>query len=81
MLSGPLGPDGVRTAAGDPLRLWEGHVVEGTPVAVEHAALRWLAAAELFDVPWIEADVPLVEAVAGRLRGRADQSTHSGGTP
>jgi len=42
---------------------------EGAPVAVEHAALRWLRADELDAVPWSEADRDLVEAVRSALRG------------
>ena len=30
------------------------------PVRTEHAALRWLAADQLDDVPWLPADLPLV---------------------
>jgi 8-oxo-dGTP diphosphatase len=41
--------------------------VAGEPRAVEHAALRWLARAELSDVEWAGADVPLVERLRGEL--------------
>ncbi|MCU1676298.1 MAG: hydrolase [Frankiales bacterium] len=68
--AGRLGPD-VRTAAGDPLHLWAATLVAGEPEAREHRALRWLSTDELYDVPWITADLPLVAAVAARLRGTA----------
>ena len=45
------------------LRLWTARIVAGVPVAVEHAELRWLSAGELADVPWLPADLPLVEAL------------------
>ncbi|MER6348551.1 (deoxy)nucleoside triphosphate pyrophosphohydrolase [Streptomyces sp. NPDC001595] len=33
----------------------------------DHDALRWLAPAEIWDVDWLEQDVPAVREVAGRL--------------
>ena len=62
-----VGPD-VTTAAGHPLHLWGAQVASGAPAAHEHRALRWLSADELWDVPWIAADVPLVVAVEELLR-------------
>lgn len=47
------------------LRVYRARITAGVPVAHEHSALRWLAPQELDDVPWIEADRPLVD----RLRG------------
>ncbi len=35
----------------------------GEPALVDHDAHRWLAGAELDDVPWIPVDAPLVEAL------------------
>jgi len=48
------------------LRVWTARILSGTPTALEHAELRWLPAEELFDVPWLPADLPLVRAL-GRL--------------
>jgi len=42
------------------LRVWLARVLTGTPVAIEHRALRWLGADELTDVDWLPADQPLV---------------------
>lgn len=39
-------------------------VLRGVPAPIEHPELRWLAADALWSVPWAEADVPLVHAVA-----------------
>ena len=45
-------------------------VAEGAPRPLEdHDELRWLAAHELRDVPWIEADLPIVDALGEVLRG------------
>ncbi len=38
-------------------------LLRGRPEPREHAALRWLDAASLFDVEWAPADVPLLDAV------------------
>ena len=56
------GPPGAST-----LRLGWARLASGTPVAREHAQLRWVAAAELEDLPWIAADRPLLPAVRTRL--------------
>ncbi|WP_325027405.1 (deoxy)nucleoside triphosphate pyrophosphohydrolase [Janibacter massiliensis] len=45
-------------------------IAEGAPRPLEdHDELRWLAAHELRDVPWIEADLPIVDALGELLRG------------
>ncbi|WP_245929824.1 (deoxy)nucleoside triphosphate pyrophosphohydrolase [Allonocardiopsis opalescens] len=64
-----------RTGAAWPLseravmRVWLARVAEGEPRAVEHLALRWLAADELLDVAWLAADLPVVAAVRPYLSG------------
>jgi 8-oxo-dGTP diphosphatase len=55
------------------LRVWTGTVLEGEPQALEHLALRWLATDEFDQVPWIDADAPIVDALRAQLaaaRGR-----------
>jgi 8-oxo-dGTP diphosphatase len=49
------------------LRVWRAELVEGTPRPFVHLALRWLAAAELYDVAWLAADLPIVAAVREQL--------------
>jgi 8-oxo-dGTP diphosphatase len=49
------------------LRVWFGRTLGGTPRAVEGGELRWLSVAELDDVPWLPADLPLVAAMRRRL--------------
>jgi 8-oxo-dGTP diphosphatase len=49
------------------MRVWSARVASGSPVAREHAALRWVAAEELDDVDWITADRPLLPAVRALL--------------
>ncbi len=52
------------------MRVWLAAVASGEPVATaSHDRLRWLTAAELFDVAWLPADVALVRRLA-RLLGR-----------
>ncbi len=40
----------------------------GEPALVDHDEHRWLTVDELFDVPWIEVDLPLVAALEPHLR-------------
>ncbi len=51
------------------LKVWLARLTGGAPRAHEHSELRWLAAAELGDVPWLPADAPLV-AELGRVLGQ-----------
>lgn len=51
------------------IRVWTAQVSGGRVSLLEdHDELRWLAAGELTSVPWLPADLPIVEAV-GRLLG------------
>ncbi|MFB4312860.1 (deoxy)nucleoside triphosphate pyrophosphohydrolase [Actinomadura sp. 21ATH] len=54
---------------GGVLRVWTAAIVEGEARALEHLALRWLGPAELYDVAWLPADLPIVEAVRPHLSG------------
>ncbi|MEU8848503.1 (deoxy)nucleoside triphosphate pyrophosphohydrolase [Streptomyces sp. NPDC048564] len=52
------------------LHVWTARLLPGSgdPEPLEdHDALRWLGAGELWDVDWLEQDVPAVREVAGRL--------------
>jgi 8-oxo-dGTP diphosphatase len=64
-----LGPDVPLPDGGAVLRVWFARIVRGTPRALEHRSLRWLAVGELGDVPWLPADVPLVDQLRRELRG------------
>ncbi len=45
------------------LRVYLAELLAGEPLPLEdHDELRWLGAAELFDVPWLPADLPAVHA-------------------
>ena len=50
------------------LRVWWARIVDGTPQPLEHAALRWVAADELGELPWLPADAPVVDALRHSLR-------------
>ena len=48
------------------MRLWWAELASGTPEPlVEHDELRWLPKAHWMDVPWLDADVRIVEALHG----------------
>ena len=50
------------------LRVWTATVVAGVPQPLEdHSELRWLAPHEWYDVAWLAADLPVVQAVRGQL--------------
>lgn len=52
------------------LRIWTARLVRGVPRPLEHAALRWLSPDELYDVPWLSADLPLIPHLHAVLRGQ-----------
>ncbi len=45
------------------MRVWLARLISGVPHPHEHLALRWLAHDELYDIPWLPADLPVVRAV------------------
>jgi 8-oxo-dGTP diphosphatase len=49
------------------LRVYRATIVGGELQARAHGELRWLAAGDLFTVPWIPVDRPLVERLAAEL--------------
>lgn len=49
------------------LRLLVVELVGGEPVPLEHDALRWLAADELHEVQWLDAELPFLSDVLDRL--------------
>jgi 8-oxo-dGTP diphosphatase len=44
-----------------PMYVYRARIVSGTPIAYEHAEVRWLEPGAWFSVDWIEVDLPLVE--------------------
>ncbi|GAB3068666.1 (deoxy)nucleoside triphosphate pyrophosphohydrolase [Pedococcus soli] len=51
------------------MTVWWAVVESGEPAPLEdHDALRWLTADDLHDVPWLPADLPIVDVIATRLR-------------
>jgi len=71
VLPGPL-RDG-RWPLGDSFAMsvrWA-RVTEGDPSPIEdHDQLRWLSRGELYAVPWLPADLPIVRAVEAAMVGR-----------
>lgn len=50
------------------MRLWLARIDAGTPAPlVEHDELRWLAAGRWRDLPWLDADVRIVDALAAHV--------------
>jgi 8-oxo-dGTP diphosphatase len=68
-------PDGWRISTRHVMRLWRAVVVEGTPEPlVEHDAVRWLETGAWLDVPWLDGDVAIVEALAASVGVTGDRS-------
>ncbi|PFG34774.1 (deoxy)nucleoside triphosphate pyrophosphohydrolase [Sanguibacter antarcticus] len=60
------------------MRLWYARVVDGQPAPlVEHDALRWLSSDDLWDVPWLDGDVRIVEDIQPDLAAGSDASASS----
>jgi len=67
-----LGPDDGAWRLSDQyvMRLWFAEVVEGEPEPlVEHDQLRWLPDGQWLDVPWLDADVRIVEGLSAFVAG------------
>lgn len=65
-----VGPDagGWRLSASYVMRLWLVEVVSGVPEPlVEHDDLRWLGPGQWLELPWLDADVRIVEALVTAL--------------
>jgi 8-oxo-dGTP diphosphatase len=46
------------------MRVWFARLLDGRPKPLaDHDTVRWLARDELFDVAWLPADLPVVEAI------------------
>jgi 8-oxo-dGTP diphosphatase len=63
-----VGDDVEVVGGGAVLRVWLARIISGEPRPMEHAALRWLTAEQLHDVPWLPPDVPVVDALSALLR-------------
>lgn len=63
-----LGTD-LALPGGGVLRVYRARLADpgATPVAVEHAALRWVEASELAELDWLEADRVLLPALSALL--------------
>lgn len=64
-----VGPDVPLAHGRAVLRVYEARLLGGdVPQALEHRAMRWLAAGELDSVPWLPADRPIVAELPALLR-------------
>ncbi|MFC7825056.1 (deoxy)nucleoside triphosphate pyrophosphohydrolase [Streptomyces sp. NPDC057362] len=64
------------------LQVWTARLLPGSaaPEPLEdHDALRWLTPARVWDVPWLEQDVPAVERVLAHLRFETRGATRGTG--
>lgn len=49
------------------MRIWFARIIEGEPAPLaDHDALEWLPITNLHSVPWLEPDLPIVDAIASR---------------
>jgi 8-oxo-dGTP diphosphatase len=64
-----VGPDVPLAHGRAVLRVYAVRLLDGdVPRALEHTAMRWLAAGELHSVPWLPADRPIVAELPALLR-------------
>lgn len=63
---GRVGPDLI-LPNGWVLRIHAAELVDGRPDALEHHALRWVGAAELTSLDWLDADRAVLPAIRARL--------------
>ncbi len=58
------------------MRVWFAEVLDGEPLPLQdHDELRWVDLqnrSEVLDLPWIPADLPIVEALLATVSGRVD---------
>ncbi len=66
-----IGPEVLLPGGAMVLRVSLARRLEGDLRLVDHSDARWLAAAELHSVAWIEVDRPVVDALAALLGGSA----------
>jgi len=59
--------DDLPIAPGRVLRVFRAELVAGEPHPHEHTSMRWLAADDLEEVPWLPADRPLLPALRHAL--------------
>lgn len=68
LLVGPLERGGWPLGEEFVIWVWLAVVTDGEPQPLEdHDALRWLGRDDLYAVPWLPADLPIVRAVEDRL--------------
>lgn len=62
-VNGPV-DGGWRVLRGYTMRIWLARVSHGSPEPlIDHDELRWLPRGQWYDVPWLDLDVPIIDAV------------------
>lgn len=61
-------PEQTHIGPGLSLRIVVADLVGGPVRPIEHDEVRWLGPDEVYDVDWLEADLPFLPAVQARLR-------------
>ncbi|MEV5639960.1 (deoxy)nucleoside triphosphate pyrophosphohydrolase [Streptomyces flaveolus] len=59
------------------LQVWTARLLPGSPAPEplqDHDALRWLTPGEIWDVPWLDQDVPAVERALAHLTPEANDA-------
>ena len=68
-VDGRIGPDVPLAHGWAVLRVFAVRLLDGDlPTALEHSSMRWLSADELYSVPWLPADEPIVAELPSLLR-------------
>lgn len=65
VVPGPLDDGAWRVLRGHLMWIWLAMIDEGEPEPlIDHDEIRWLPRARWYDVPWLEADLPILDAIA-----------------
>lgn len=79
-IDGPI-DQGWRLSGPVAMRVWLAAITEGAAAPLQdHDELRWveLAGARVIELPWIPADLPILEAIVARLAGVPEDATAPG---
>jgi 8-oxo-dGTP diphosphatase len=75
---GPRLGDDIALNGTTTLRAYQARLIRGQPQPHDHAALRWVSAAQLGDVVWVPADRAFLPALERALEERAEVGDEGG---